>query len=69
MNVSFHPLAERELNDAAQYGLLKHHDVPLEYTIEDFEREGRPVPVSGRSDNKNSQLSASVADDPSDCYR
>jgi hypothetical protein len=27
------------------------------------------VPASGSSDKKNSQLSASVTDDPSDCYR
>jgi hypothetical protein len=27
------------------------------------------VPASGSSDKKNSQPSASVTDDPSDCYR
>jgi hypothetical protein len=48
-------------------GFLKHHGVPLEYTIDDFERESATLPASGKSGKKNSQLS--VTDDLSNCCR
>jgi hypothetical protein len=46
-------------------GFLMHHGVPLEYAIEDFERESATSARLWQKRQKNSQLT--VTDDPSDC--